>query len=287
MTLQTAYDAFRKGYIETRLRPTTAEGYMTNMKLHVLPSLGGCDLDQITVNDLDVIAQRMRENGYKTRTVVYALSTLRKLMNWSIKRGWTENNVFGRYDMPKVQAYNYVTLTEDQITRLLAVTRGTCMHAPLVMALCYGLRRGEVLGINIYTDYDKRTGTLKISRTRTVVHGNDVITPCKTKRSQRVILIAEPHRSIFQTHATQEYLDGLTPAILDKALQAVLRRYGFPRVRFHDLRHSYATMMLNHGINPKIVQSVLGHSSVSVTLDIYSHPTIGLQEACVQIVGGK
>ena len=222
MTLQTAYDAFRKGYIETRLRPTTAEGYITNMKLHVLPSLGSCELDQITVGDLDVIAQRMRENGYKTRTVVYALSTLRKLMNWSIKRGWTENNVFGRYDMPKVQAYNYVTLTEDQITRLLAVTRGTCMHAPLVMALCYGLRRGEVLGINIYTDYDKRTGTLKISRTRTVVHGNDVITPCKTKRSQRVILIAEPHRSIFQTRYYRKWENLRFPFIMNLSVSIMI-----------------------------------------------------------------
>lgn len=287
MTLEQAFEAFRKNYCASRLRPTTAAGYLTNMRLHVLPFLGKRDLDGITVDDLDGIAQHMQDSGYKTRTVCYVLATLRKLYNWCIRRGWTENDVFRRYDMPKAQPYNYTVLTEDQITKLLAVTRGTNIHAPLVMALCYGMRRGEILGINIYTDYDRCTGMLKISRTRTVIRGRDVITPCKTKRSQRVILIAETHRSIFQTNATQEYLDRLSPAILDKSLRNVLKRYDLPRVRFHDLRHSYATMMLNHGINPKIVQSVLGHSSVSVTLDIYSHPSVSLQSECLKIIGGK
>ncbi len=155
------------------------------------------------------------------------------------------------------------------------------IEAPVTLALCYGLRRGECLGITAQ-DIDIKNSILHIQRTRSRERGQDIITPCKTDKSNRFILIRPEHAEMITGKAGQE-MQKLTPEMLNKEFNNFTRLYSYPNVRFHDLRHSYATLMMKKGINPKIVSTVLGHSKVDTTLDIYSHPDVSMQKICLDV----
>lgn len=284
MTLFDLCADFLKRYAARRLRPTTARGYETNFRAHILPHLGGVKVAELTAEHLDDLTERMTAAGYASRTVVYTLATLRKALNYAVKRGYVAVNPFARFDMPRVEEFRYRTLTEAQIREAFeATTGGDPVGLAVRLALRYGMRRGEVLGVIPESDLDEGRHTLHIQRTRTVEHGAETVTPCKTKKSNRFVLLAADDVETL-AHVRQGYAVPLTPTQIDKRFKAFLAAHGFPDMRFHDLRHSYATFMLAKGINPKIVSSVLGHSGVDVTLDIYSHPNVEMQKACLDAI---
>ncbi len=163
--------------------------------------------------------------------------------------------------------------------RLLDCVRDTSLEIPVTLALCYGLRRGECLGIIPGLDVNPDTCVLHVQRTRSIENQKEVITPCKTEDSDRYILLRSEHMRLF--HKKTRLACSLSPMQLEHRFKMVLQKHGFPAIRFHDLRHSYATLMLSKGVNPKIVSSVLGHSGVEITLDIYSHPDVSMQRFCL------
>jgi integrase len=286
MTIEHLTREFLEKYCRERLRPTTQRGYTVNVENHILPELGELDARQLTPEDLDELTVALREKGLSSRSVVYVHATLRKALNYAGLRGYLLGNVYDHWDMPKPQAYPYRTLTEDQISRLLEKANGnTNIHIAIRLALRYGLRRGEILGIIPHLDLDHRQRILHIQRSRTVEAGVDVVTPCKTKQSNRhILLLEEDCAALASGWNNAGYAVPLTPSQLNKRFRAFLMIGGFPEIRFHDLRHSYATLMLKKGINPKIVSSVLGHSGVGITLDIYSHPDVSMQQRCLEVL---
>ena len=249
------YDLLKKFddiYITQRLKPTTANGYRVNIRLHILPYLGDKDVLELSVDDLDALTGVLQNKGLCNRTIVY---------------------------VPRKKRFEYVVLNEKQISFVLEKCRGTRIETAVILALCYGMRRGEILGI-LPTDFDSVNGVLHIQRSRTLVDGSEVITYCKTNNSNRYVLISPRHYYLF-SNASQF---SLSPWTLDVLFHNFADSLGLPKgLRFHDLRHSYATLMLQKGINPKIVSQILGHSSVSVTLDIYSHPPVDVQSVCLDV----
>ena len=146
------------------------------------------------------------------------------------------------------------------------------------------LRRGEILGIIPDTDLDSRNRILHIQRTRAVEHCEDSVTPCKTRNSDRYLLLLEEDAAALAARPRGEYAIPLTPTQLNKGFSKFLRIGGFPPMRFHDLRHNYATFMYRHGIDVKTISTVLGHASVKITLDIYAHPDLQVQNACLEVL---
>lgn len=275
---------FARRYAAHRLRPTTARGYETNMRRHVLPTLGGVQVGELTAEHLDELAERLTARGLATRSVVYALATLRKVLNYAVKRGYISANPFARFDMPRVEEYRYITLTEAQMRAVFEATAGgDPLGLAVRLALRYGMRRGEVLGVIPEIDLDEGRHTLHIQRTRTIEQGKTTVTPCKTKKSNRFLLLSADDVATL-SHVRHGYAVPLTPTQVDKRFKAFLAAHDLPDIRFHDLRHSYATLMLAKGVNPKIVSTVLGHSGVDITLDIYSHPNVEMQKACLAAI---
>lgn len=283
MNIDQLSQEFLNKYAANRLRPSTIRGYRTNLK-HIAPVLGKKAPDELTPDDLDELTDHLREKGLSGKSIIYCHATLRKALNYSIKRGYFVYNVYDRYDLPHAEGYSYRVLNEDQISDMLSNADGrSSICLAIRLGLRYGLRRGEVLGICPELDLDLRTRTLHVQRTRTVEERKEVVTSCKTKYSNRYILLMQEDAEALRAVSTL-YAVPLTPTQLNKRFKAFLRRGGFPEIRFHDLRHSYATLMLSKGINPKIVSSVLGHSGVDVTLDIYSHPDVRMQHICLEVL---
>ena len=284
MTITELYLDFRRNYMEVRLRPSTIRGYAVNMENHALPLLGDKELERLTVEDLDRLSAELLAR-LSAKSVVYVHASLRKMLNYAIRRGYISANPYGMFDMPRVNKYRYTVLDREQKKRLLTACVGTPIEAPVFLSLRHGLRRGECLGIIPETDISIGRRVLHIQRTRSVEHGKEIVTPCKTENSDRNILLDdEDLERIFRIRKATggKYLCNLSPASLEKQFRKLIRSAGLPPIRFHDLRHSFATYMLECGINPKIVSDVLGHSNVGVTLDIYRHPDVMMQAVCLQ-----
>lgn len=280
MTLNDLCREFAVNYMTPRLRPSTVRGYLVNLNNHTLPLLGDLDVQALTVEHLDKLTATLRPR-LSGKSIVYVHATLRKVLSYAVRRGYLAESPYRLFDMPKIERFRYVTLTEADMHKALAACKGTRLEVPVTLALCYGLRRGECLGILPAKDLDAARNTLHVQRTRGAEHGKTVVTPCKTDNGNRLILLTPQHTAMLSALPQDSYACPLSPYALDTAFRVFLKQNGLPPIRFHDLRHTYATFMLQKGVNPKIVSTVLGHSSVSVTLDIYSHPDVRMQAACL------
>lgn len=285
MTVFQLSQEFMKRYAATQLRPSTYRGYRTNFNLHILPMLGNKQLTEITLDDLDELTDQLREDKMlSNKSIVYVHATLRKSLNYARKLGYLQSNIYDCYDLPRVEHCAYTILTDDLFAEFLAQADGkTPVSLAIRLALHYGLRRGEILGIVPKTDLDVKDRTLRIQRTRSVESGQECVTPCKTKYSNRLILLKQEDVAALR-RALSGYAVPITPTQLNKGFLRFLDDHGFPRMRFHDLRHSYATYMYRNGLDVKTLQTVLGHSSVKVTLDIYAHPDVNVQQSCLDLL---
>jgi integrase len=194
-------------------------------------------------------------------------------------------------EIPPVKQYHAKILQPDEARRLLDTVRGDRLEALYTVAVALGLRRGEIAALR-WEDVDLVTGTLHVRRTMVRITGKVLSMPPKTEKGTRRIALPSVVTAALRQHqfqqdnerrlagsAWQEYglvfttLHG-TPVLLEKfgvMLQQHLDRAGLERRRFHDLRHSCASFLLAQGVPPKVVQEILGHSSIQITLDIYGH----------------
>lgn len=269
-------------YILKRLKPSTIRGYNVNLNNHILPYLSEKDVDKLTVNDLDDLTDKLAAKGLSNKSIVYVHATLRKMYSYAVKRSYVLYTPYSAFDLPRVEKYHHTVLNSEQITKLLVLTKNTDMYIPIMLAVRYGLRRGEILGIMPKIDIDFPACTLHVQRTLTVEGGKKQITSCKTSNSDRRLLLADEDVIILKKSGNKQFLVNISPNMVDKKFKSIIQKYDFPDVRFHDLRHSYATYMLSQGVNPKIVSQVLGHSGIDITLDLYSHPDVSMQKVCLQ-----
>ena len=290
MDVKTLYTEFYWYYIKTRLKPNTQRGYRVNIEKHYLPFVGELELYDINYHTLDNVTDQLLDKGLSARSVVYVHATARKMFAFAVRRGYLMVSPYDAYDLPRVPEYHHKTVTMTEIRAAVKAAEGTVMYAPLVLAAMYGLRRGEVLGLKP-SDFDPASSTLYIQRTRNTVDGQDVVTDCKTKHSRRYVLIAPEHAPIFSVSAPVkgEYVVNMSSEMLDKRwsrFRAMLPK-PFHKLRFHDLRHSYATAMMLARVNPKIVSEALGHSGIGITLDLYSHPDVSMQQQLLDVITEK
>ena len=281
MRMQDLAEEFMRNYCERRLRPSTVRGYQVNLYRHVLPRFGDCDLEIVDVEDLDYLTELLQASDLSNRSIVYVHATVRKMFNYAIRRGYMNFNPYDRFDMPRVERYKYQVLPEDEIYRMLCTVRGTRLEVPVTMALCYGLRRGECLGLIPRLDVDAACNVLHVQRSRSWEHGKEVITPCKTVDSDRYILLRPEHTQMLMRRG--KYACELTSNQLEYHFKRMLASWDFPMIRFHDLRHSYATLMLKKGVDLKIISDVLGHSDIAITADTYLHPDVSVQKRCLEV----
>ncbi|GHO51693.1 tyrosine-type recombinase/integrase [Ktedonobacter robiniae] len=292
------------------VRERTFERYEEIVRLHIVPVVGRVQLQKLSAQHVQSLYTKKLDEGFSPTTVRTIHNVLHKALSTAMRWGLISRNVCKFVDPPQKKRYEVQSLTLEQIHALLAASEGHRMEALFKLALATGLRRGEIMGLK-WQDIDFQKGVLQVrrvlSRTPSKIEGLGYKeADPKTQRSRRSIVVASFALEALKCHrelqleakskagaAWQEHDyvfctsigTHLNPTrdILDE-LKGLLQKAGLPDIRFHDLRHSAATLLLSLGVHPKVVQELLGHSQISMTLDIYSHVLPNMQRDAIELL---
>ncbi len=290
------------------IRPRSSERYEAIIRLHLVPTLGKVKLQKLTAQHLRRLYTQKSEQGLSSTTVAAIHCMLHKALDDAMREGSVVRNVCDMVSPPRKSHKEVSPLTLEQALQLLKAAHGHTNEALFVLALTTGMRRGELLGLK-WQDIDFRTGRLQVRRALSRMptgQGYREMEP-KTKSSRRnIVLLPLGIEALKQHHAKQQTIrekaggawedhdyvfctpfgKHLTPghdALVQ--LKKLLKKAGLPDIRFHDLRHSTASLLLSIGVHPKIVQEILGHSEISTTMDIYSHALPTMQDGAMGRLG--
>lgn len=288
--------------VKPRVRPLTYAGYRVNVEKHLIPALGKIRLDQLTPLHVQQMMNERLSRGFSTKSVAYMHQVLRTALGLAVKWDMVPRNVARLVDRPRIERKTINPLNPDEARRFLSAIRGHRLEALFSVALALGLRQGEALGLR-WEDIDFRAGTLRVSYQLQRIGGKLTLVPPKTEKSRRTLvlpaLIVERLREHESRQVAERLWAGSTwndsglvfanrrgdPTQARRVIEQfheALRSAGLRRIRFHDLRHSCATLLLVQGISPRVVMEVLGHSEIALTMNAYSHVVPELQKEAAE-----
>ena len=285
-------------YVATNVRPNTAEGYTKKVRAHLIPGLGTIALTALTPAHVQAFYTE-RLQGRSAITVRHLHRILHNALKTAVRWQLVGRNVADAAVAPRPQAREMRALDAAGVQRMLDVARSSEHYALFHLAVFSGLRRSELLGLR-WQDLDLIAGRLSVRQTlHRLTPGEYITLAPKTAKGRRnvalspsSVLVLRAHRERREGAAAQlgtdipasqlvfSHLDGapLRPESISQAFKRLCKRAGL-EIRFHDLRHTHASLMLANGVHPKIVSERLGHATVAITLDVYSHVVPGMQEA--------
>ena len=282
----------------TRLKPATAESYRQYARAHIVPTLGGIPISKLQPIQLQQLYTSLLSAGKAKRTVQYVHAILRRALNQAVKMGMILRNPATLVEAPRPDRQEMRVLTPSEAQKLIESLRGDPLMALYYMALATGCRRGELIALR-WSDVTWARPAITVNRTAEFVDKKVIWTEPKTTRSRRTIPLPANAVSVLKAHRTRQLQERLlagemfadqdlvfsrydgspvNPGHVTQHFALVVKKAGLPQVRLHDLRHTHATMLLAAGVHPKIVSERLGHSSVVMTLDTYSHVLPTMQE---------
>ena len=289
-----------RDYAEPNLAPTTVQQYHFLSEKHFIPALGHVLLHQLKPEALQAYLGRKLADGLKPATVRVHHLVLHKALATAMKWRLLSRNPADVVDIPRAPRREFQTFDAATMAAFLDSVAGTSYHPLFLFLLHTGTRRSEALGLR-WADLDLAMGYATINRgLHQLRDGRFVFTEPKTKTSRRRIPLT-PTTSVTlrdwweeqttnrlslgllalsDTDLVFAHPDGspLTPGTVSQAWQRAVGKAGYPGIRLHDARHTHATLMLQQGVHPKVVQERLGHASIAMTLDTYSHVLPGIQE---------
>ena len=290
-------------WLETTHRPpmvrtSTYVQYRSLIKTHLVPGLGHIYVHKLTPQEIQAFYARKLQK-LKPGTVNEIHRVLRCALGDAVKWNLVTRNAASLVSAPHAERYRGPTLTVEQARQLISLVKGNRMEVVLTLAVLTGMRRGEICALR-WTDIDFDKKVLYVNRTvnRFSKLGLVVNDP-KSKSSRRKIELADLVIEVLQEHRehqgqertwagdawadqglviTSIYGGFVEPAYVWKRFQQLLQKCELPRMRFHDLRHSAATILLAMGVELKVIQELLGHSTIAITADIYAHLLPSMQQ---------
>lgn len=289
LTLAQYLKEWFEGY-SVNLAPSTARGYRVNIQKHINPLLGFIRLSDLNPILIQRAYNQKIKEGLSPTTVIYMHRVLHKALKQAVKLRMIRFNPAEDMELPKKKQYKSQVLNEEQVKKMLNTAKETNAYISILLAVGLGLRRGEVLGL-MWEDIDFDRKVVSINRSVVYEDRQLRIGDLKTRSSRRSILISDGIAKALKEHRQKESGfvvsnedQPLSPATLDKQYKAVLKKAGLPNIRFHDLRHTNATLMLKAGIHAKVASQRLGHSTIGITMDLYSHVMHEMQEEAARIL---
>ncbi len=296
------------------LRPRSWHRYEEHVRLHLTPTVGRIPLTRLSPADVQRANNTLLARGLAPATVGRAHATLRVALMQALRWQLIPSNPASLVTPPRVEQREMAALDAVQSRRFLQAARGMPLEALWVLAVTTGLRQGELLALQ-WSEVDLEGGSVRVIGTLTRIDidvpidghrkTHRVTAPPKSARSRRRVEIGtlalaalreHQRRQVEQRlHAGTLWVDRnlvfagatgahLHPVQLNSELRVLLSAAGLPRIRFHDLRHTAASLLLGRDVNPKKVSEMLGHSTVAITLDTYSHVSPTMHRDAAQVM---
>lgn len=287
---------------KTSIRPNTYSDYAYTARNHIGPVLGKNKLCDLTPNHLQALYTEELKKGKSARTVIGIHAVMHCALQHALKLGLVPRNVADSVTRPKIPRKEMKVLDQDQALRLIQQAESSRYQLLFWFAITTGLRLGELFGMK-WEDVNWQNRKIQIKRQVQRRKGGLEFCEPKSETGRRIITLGTTTINKLKNHYISQQKEiievgdkwknndlifctpigtPLEPANVLKALKKCLRDAGLPQIRFHDLRHTAATLMLLEGINPKIVQERLGHSDISMTLNTYSHVLPSMQEEAAE-----
>ena len=277
---------------KARLRQSTHARYSILIRLHITPHIGRLSLAKLTPTQVQRVWATLKTGGLAPRTIIQCRAILRTALNQAVRHGLATRNSAALSDAPKAATFNATFLTASQAETLLDAAREHKLDAIVTLALTSGMRVGEMLGLT-WGDIDFENRFISIKRQQQRVGKDLIICDPKTERSARTLPLTNLAVDALKRHRERQVIEAreglghgrmitgrvftnekgapLENATVLRQFQKLVEDAKLPRMRLHDLRHSCATLLLSKGIHPRVVMELLGHSTIAMTMNVYSH----------------
>ncbi|PTQ56103.1 MAG: Integrase [Candidatus Carbobacillus altaicus] len=280
------------------IRPSTLMSYEEQLKRYVIPYIGKTALEDLKAQHLVRLYEHMQESGLSNRTIRYLHTILKQALDRAVAWNVATHNVVKTVVPPRDEGTTFRVWDEREMERFLSEARSSFYYELYYVALMTGMRFGELLGLkwrNVdfdarriyvveqYNDKTKTFDELKTKGSRRYIAldlGTINVLQERQKKQNAIRLKALYWEDLDLVFSTQNGLPLMRRNVY-RDFKALIRRTSVPEIRFHDLRHTHATFLLTRGWHPKVVQERLGHTSIQITLDTYSHVLPSLQDKLV------
>jgi len=288
-------------------RPTVRTGtfrrYEELTRVHIVPTLGAMPLARLGAQHLNALYAAKLGEGLSPTTVRYIHVTLHRALGQALRLGLVQRNVSELASPPRKRRRSMQVLSPEQARVFLDAAAGDPLEALYVVALTTGMRQGELLSLR-WRDVDLEDGHVQVRASLSKTADGFVFSEPKTAQSRRKVALTGSAIAALRRHRVGQRerrlaagpawqdddlvfpdalgvpFDAIT--LLRREFLPLLARAGLPPIRFHDLRHTAATLMLLKGVHPKVVSEMLGHATISITLDLYSHVLPDMQREAVE-----
>ena len=303
-TLSAYLERWLSDVVRDTVKENMLENYTYLVRRHIIPELGHLRLKDLKTDQVRHLYRKKLDSGLSNRTVQLIHTTLRKALQQAVSDGILPRNVCEAVKAPRRVKKEMQILTPEQARKFLKAAKGDRLEALYVLAITTGLREGELLGLR-WSDVDLEGGKLQVLRQLTRTKNGLSFTPPKRGRS-RVVRLTDTAVAALKAHKAVQNGERLKAGSLWKdnglvftsnvgtpvdvgnltyrSFRPLLKRAGLPQIRIHDLRHTAATLMLGRDVHPKIVQEMLGHSTITQTMDTYSHVLPDMQDQAVSAI---
>ena len=300
-------DVWYENYAKIKVRPSSHQTYRGYIENHIKPNIGSMPLNKLSSLELQKFYKKLLNRGRVTRleaknqpkglspkTVRNIHQILESAMKLAQEQKLIIKDPTAGCALPKVEKKEMKTLPVEQLASFLREARESGVFELYYLDLATGLRRGELLGLK-WTDIDLEKGELQVKRQVVRIEGKIVEAPLKTKNAYRTLPLAEDVTAILKQQRKKAGNSPwvfpspnggpISPDSVLRKLHGVLKRAGLPQVRFHDLRHTFATLSLKNGVDVKTLSSTLGHYSAGFTLSTYTHATPDMMREAADTMG--
>ena len=297
-------DRWLSDCVKGTVRESTFERYEYTISPHIKPVLGRIKLKNLTPAHVRAFYREKLDARLAPATVHKMHVVLHKALDQAVADGLIPRNATDTVKVPRINREEINPLTAEEANRLIEAARGDRLAVLYILAIHTGLRQGELLALK-WEDLDLEEGTLRVRRTLTYVGGKHSLSEPKTKKSRRTVRLTSSSVIALRGHLNRQmeemahlgalYRPGglvfaseaggiINPSNLrNRSFARLLKRTGLMGrgLRFHDLRHTCATLLLSRNVNPKIVSEMLGHANIAITLDTYSHVLPDMQATAI------
>jgi integrase len=291
--------AFLVRWLEDAARPAirvaTYHRYRELIRIHVVPRLGGIRISRLSPAHIQNLLTSMERSGASPRVRQLVYGILHRAFAQAVRWGIVARNMCDAVAKPRAQRSTMQVLTAEEVLRLFEAAEGDRLRALYVLAVTTGLRQGELLGLQ-WGDVDLSSAVVRVRQALHELAGRLWLDEPKNAKARRTVDLPALTVTALQAHREQMLAEGHVNGLvfcdtnggpvrksnlIRRSFKPLLAKAGLPMIRFHDLRHTAATLLLAEGVHPKIVQERLGHAQIAMTLDVYSHvlPSMGRDAA--------